>query len=73
MQIAKLLGVSQQIITAAYDVGRHRIQVKAPPTIAVRLKGLMKELIGASGTSAKGGRRTSYNNSSNATSAYPKA
>ena len=45
VQLAELLGVSQQTITA-YEVGRRRIQVSALPVIARTLHVSIEELIG---------------------------
>jgi len=45
VQLAELLGVSQQTITA-YEVGRRRIQVSALPVIARALHVSIEELIG---------------------------
>lgn len=45
VQLAELLGVSQQTITA-YEVGRRRIQVSALPVIAKALGIAVEELIG---------------------------
>jgi transcriptional regulator with XRE-family HTH domain len=45
VELAELLGVSQQTITA-YEVGRRRIQVSALPVIARALHVSIEELIG---------------------------
>jgi transcriptional regulator with XRE-family HTH domain len=45
VQLAELLGVSQQTINA-YEVGRRRIQVSALPVIARALHTSIEELIG---------------------------
>jgi transcriptional regulator with XRE-family HTH domain len=49
VQLAELLGVSQQTITA-YEVGRRRIQVSALPTIAKALHVPIEELLGKDNT-----------------------
>lgn len=54
VQLAELLGVSQQTITA-YEVGRRRIQVSALPVIARALHVSIEELIGEE--SRRGGKR----------------
>lgn len=46
VQLAELLGVSQQAITA-YEVGRRRIQVSALPVIAKALGVAVEALLGA--------------------------
>jgi transcriptional regulator with XRE-family HTH domain len=48
VQLAELLGVSQQTITA-YEVGQRRIQVSALPVIARALQASIEELIGEDG------------------------
>ena len=56
VQLADLLGVSQQTITA-YEVGRRRIQVSALPVIAQALGVAVEELLGdqpKSATSKRG-------------------
>jgi transcriptional regulator with XRE-family HTH domain len=55
VQLAELLGVSQQTITA-YEVGRRRIQVSALPVIAKALGVAVEALLGeATQASAKRG------------------
>lgn len=55
VQLAELLGVSQQTITA-YEVGRRRIQVSALPVIAQTLGVAVEELLGDSPKTAAGKR-----------------
>ncbi len=53
-QLAELLGVSQQTITA-YEVGRRRMPVSALPTLARHLGVAVEELMGEQPTAARRG------------------
>lgn len=53
-QLAELLGVSQQTITA-YEVGRRRIQVSSLAAIAKTLGVAVEDLVGASAQPARRG------------------
>jgi transcriptional regulator with XRE-family HTH domain len=55
VQLAELLGVSQQTITA-YEVGRRRIQVSSLPVIAQALGVAVEELLGQHTPAAAGKR-----------------
>ncbi len=48
MQLAEILGVSQQTVQA-YEVGRRRIQVSALPVVARTLSVSLEELFGENG------------------------
>ena len=54
VQLAELLGVSQQTITA-YETGRRRIQVSSLPVIAKALHVTIEELIGSPARASKRG------------------
>ena len=56
VQLAEVLGVSQQTIQA-YEVGRRRIPVSALPAVARLLLVPMDELFGTASQTARGGKR----------------
>lgn len=73
VQLAELLGVSQQTITA-YEVGRRRIQVSALPTIAKALGVAVEALIGEEPkTASKRGRAPKLEQQMDRITRLPKA